>query len=105
METLTKKVHKHSHRGNIRIWFEGQWLTKFGFKYHAPYSMVKHENSIEVFLDEDGSRKVSGRLRNGKTEHMPILDFSSKEITEWANKFDHIKAHFSEGSILIEGVN
>jgi len=78
-----KSYSVKTHKGNARLWLEGNTLQNLGFKYHDRYS-VEHfpnDNRIEVMIDPDGFRKISGRKRAGMDHHLPIIDLCNTATT------------------------
>ena len=92
MKTFKSKVTQH--RGNSRVWIEGQSLIDAGFTRHTEYYALfmphckGEENVILIRLktaETPGKyliRKVSGRKRKGAANWCPIIDLCSKKVTE-----------------------
>ena len=59
-------------KDRARVWVESAHLPLFGFVRHAPIDIVIGSDQITVTLSPSGSRKVAGRVRNGKA--ISILD-------------------------------
>lgn len=88
-------------RGKPRIWIEGVKLSVAGFSKGVSYSLCDLANQVlELELDENGRRTVSGRKRN--TQDMPIIDLSAEWVAKKFEGVNRLKVTFSEGRIRIE---
>jgi hypothetical protein len=72
MNPKTLSLKLGSHRGNPRVWIEGNQLVAFGFNAGVRFSVEFGRGVIFVRLDAEGNREVSGRTRDGKT--LPIIE-------------------------------
>jgi len=99
---LIKEIHKHAHRGNIRIWFEGKWLHVYGFTYHTKFTVKMTSKQIVLKVDPEGDRFVSGRKRKGQDQHTALIDLSSVAVTEWIAQKEVVTATFTAGKIVIK---
>lgn len=59
-----------------RIWIEGKKLIGAGFLPNTCYTIKYNKKSIVLTLDQNGTRKVTGSVRNGNPR--PIIDLHSK---------------------------
>jgi hypothetical protein len=65
-------------KGQARTWIETDKLSQFGFVRGSAINVEYGNSAIIVTLDDNGRRKVAGRVRNGKA--IQILDLC--ETTE-----------------------
>lgn len=89
------------HRGKKRIWLQGLRLADSGFgkgqKYRVDYD---HEfGFIELILDEDGTRSVSGkRIGEG---YQSIVDICNEEVVCITKGEDSVRVDYAKGYIRI----
>jgi DNA (cytosine-5)-methyltransferase 1 len=74
--TITLKLGQH--RGNLRLWVEGNRLAKAGFSVGARFTVLWCNDHLFICAQPDGDRKVSGRSRGGQA--LPIIDLNGPEL-------------------------
>jgi hypothetical protein len=72
MQSLMNIKGTALNKGLARTWIESDKLVQFGFVRGAAINVEYGTSAIVVTLDDNGKRKVAGRLRNGKA--IQILD-------------------------------
>ena len=84
-----------------RIWLEGSNVAKAGFLRGYLYNVAYHRmaGKISLTLHKEGTKKVSGRTRNGKD--VPIIDLINKSIGEVFPTGTRLRVTFQKGMITI----
>jgi DNA (cytosine-5)-methyltransferase 1 len=86
-------------RGNPRLWIEGVKLGAAGFARGARYSINFEDGAMELKLDPDGHRIVSGKTRHGRD--IPILDITLKELEQHFSPESRVRVVFTQGCIKV----
>jgi hypothetical protein len=76
MATKPRIVKIGTHRGNSRLWLEGQWLRAAGFVKGDRFSLELTSSSVHLIADPTGDRTISGK----KDGAISIIDVNCKEI-------------------------
>ena len=66
-----------SNRGRPRIWLEGKRLTASGIGRGDRFRTHKVEDGVNIAIDPDGRRKVSGK------GDRPIIDIVGSDVKYW----------------------
>ncbi len=100
-----KKSYKiGNHRGNGRIFLEGELIRSSGFNCGVPYTRVDNLEGGEISLFSGrGSRRVTQATRKGKSR--PIIDLSDSTILDRFAGCSRVEVEFGNGLLIIRGVN
>ncbi len=88
-----------SNKGRPRLWIEGVKLAVAGFSKGLRYNAIRQNNELVLELDENGSNKVSGRTRHGKT--IPIIDLNLSLLFDLFGKHARVRVVFTINKITI----
>lgn len=80
-----------------RLWIEGVKLGAAGFVRGARYTIAFDDGRMTLALDEEGTRAVSGKTRNGRD--IPILDIALKELEAHFGPGSRVRVVFTDGRI------
>lgn len=72
MEKFTRKIG--SNRGKPRLWLEGAILQQAGFTHSTRWTLTTSEDRLDLKVDPDGKRKVSGR------PDRPVIDMAGGSL-------------------------
>jgi DNA (cytosine-5)-methyltransferase 1 len=79
MEQLrTSVIQLGENRGAPRVYLQGGWLVKAGFKANSRFRATFGKGSVTLELDEQGDRKVSGK----KQDTVPVVDINTQELAK-----------------------
>lgn len=102
-----------NHRGNGRIFLEGNLIDLYEFKCGIEYTRVDNVDAGVITLYAgrvsgiDGLhfpvRRVTQSMRNGKAR--PIIDLSDTTIRERFAGFCRVEVEFNNGLLVIRGAN
>lgn len=81
-------------RGRPRIWLEGKILREAGFTRGSKFKICTHEASLELVLDPEGNRKVSGKADK------PIIDIMGATLGP-LQEVEQVRVTFNEGGGLL----
>lgn len=87
------------HRGNKRIWLEGQKLTREGYRPGMKYDLEIRDSQVLLRVNEEGRFTVSKRERNGVVS--PIIDLTTKELAEIFDGVDMLRVAIKSNKIII----
>jgi len=98
-----KKTYKiGKHRGNGRIFLEGELIRSAGFDCGVAYTRVDNIEGGEISLFAGkGSRRVTQAMRNGKAR--PIIDLSDATIYKRFAGFSRVEVEFLDGMLIYRG--
>lgn len=88
-----------SNKEKPRLWIEGVKLSTAGFVRGAMYHLNIEKNEIQIILDPNGARKVSGRKRGDRD--IPILDIALRELEENFDAGTRVRVVFTQGRISV----
>jgi DNA (cytosine-5)-methyltransferase 1 len=66
------------HKGHSRLYLQGKYLSKAGFKPAEKIKMVISSDSIELIVDESGTTTISRKVK-GETV-IPVIDILSDDL-------------------------
>lgn len=72
MEKFTRKIG--SNRGKPRLWLEGAILQNAGFTHHTHWTLTQSEDQLDLKVDPEGKRKVSGK------PDRPVIDIAGSSL-------------------------
>lgn len=81
MYSRSSTIKIGENRGIPRIWLEGKWLDKAGFKPGKKIHIDIHTNKITIIQNETGDHIVSGKKKNT----IPVIDINCKELNNAFN--------------------
>ncbi|WP_052692289.1 DNA cytosine methyltransferase [Teredinibacter purpureus] len=89
------------HRGKKRIWLQGLRLSDCGFDKGSKYRVDYDEDYgfIELILDEDGSRLVSGKKQG--EGYSSIVDICNEEVVTITKGQESVRVDYAKGYIRI----
>ena len=110
MKIKTYKIGNH--RGNGRIFLEGNLIDLHGFKCGVEYTRVDDVVNGEITLHAGAvcglsglhfkpNRRVTQSVRNGKAR--PIIDLSDATISERFAGFSRVEVEFHNGMLIYRG--
>tara|TARA_R110002020_G_scaffold845_10_gene4176 strand:- start:2315 stop:2650 length:336 start_codon:yes stop_codon:yes gene_type:complete len=109
MKTKTYKIGNH--RGNGRIFLEGNLIKSAGFDCGFEYTRVDDVVNGEITLHAGAVcglsglhfpvRRVTQSIRNGKAR--PIIDLSDATISERFAGFSRVEVEFHDGMLIYRG--
>lgn len=88
------------HRGNRRVWIEGQTLARAGFAPSDAIRATFEAGRIIIERDPTGERTVSGRTRNGRA--LPIIDICAGQVANSLGDVPCIAVKIRHHRIVIE---
>jgi len=91
--TETQTITVRPTARGVRVWLEGDRLTRAAFVKGARYDRTITGGRITMVLNPDGKKKVSGKAK-------PIIDISAKQIGEFATG-QELTVHYYTGLIII----
>src|SRR4051794_418638 len=94
-----KTVALGSNRGAPRVWIEGIFPERAGFKPGSKYKAEKAADHIVLKLSQDGSRVVSSKVTGGRT--VPVMDLNSRELLDIFPEGSALRLVMKEGEIVI----
>lgn len=94
-----KTVALGSHRGAPRVWIEGLFPERAGFKPGSKYKAEKAEDHLVLKLSQDGSRVVSSKVTGSRT--VPVMDLNSRELLDIFPEGSALRLVMKEGEIVI----
>ena len=74
IKTTTKELNIGWNKGRPRLWLEGAVLAEAGFNRGDHYKVRIDRNLLELKIDPEGKRKVSGKADK------PIIDMTGKTL-------------------------
>ena len=74
----SRTVQIGTHRGNRRLWLEGQWLKAAGFMPGARITVTYKGKGVAIALDANGARRVSGK----RAGTVSVIDINCAALTE-----------------------
>jgi hypothetical protein len=110
MKSKTYKIGNH--RGNGRIFLEGNLIESHGFKCGMEYTRVDNVANGVITLHAGAvcglsglhfkpNRRVTQSIRNGKAR--PIIDLSDATISKRFAGFSRVEVEFHDGILLYRG--
>lgn len=100
---ITAEKKAGFNRGKRRIWLEGKNLVASGFNIGKRISVTFGENLITIKLDEEGKRKVSGKIKADGTEN-PIIDLNGLDIAASLGTSERESVNYRNGIITIRPI-
>ncbi len=91
-KTRTAKVGHH--RGNPRLWFEGQWLADAGFTPGDSFDCRGRGGTLVIVAGE-GSRTISQK------KGLPVLDVCNSIVTEILGDCERVNVVVGKGRLTI----
>jgi len=85
-------------RGQPRIWIEGRFLERAGFKVGESVAVTIGRDQITITLDGKGSRIVSGSRKSGRP---PVLDLNSAALRRCFEACFKVEVRTDHGRIVI----
>ncbi len=82
------------HRGNPRLWFEGQWLLDAGFTPGDSFD-CRGRNGKLVLVAGEGSRTISQK------RGLPVLDICNSIVTEILGDCQRVEVAVGRGRLTI----
>jgi len=97
-----------NHRGNGRIFLEGNLIKSCGFDCGTEYTRVDNraDGVIQLCAKRVSGlpvRRVTQSMRNGKAR--PIIDLSDTTIRQRFAGFSRVEVEFNNGLLVIRGAN
>lgn len=88
-----------NHRGNRRLWIEGEPARKAGFESSKRFEIVPNGNGIVLQVIENGSRKVAAK----ESAHgpRPIIDINNTEALKPLEGCSSVRVLFGNGKIYV----
>ena len=94
--TKTKTAKVGLHRGNPRLWFEGQWLAAAGFTPGDNFDCRGQREGGRLYLVAgEGTRTIS--QKNGR----PVLDVCNAVVTDILGDCDRVNVVVGKGRLTI----
>lgn len=88
-----------NHRGNMRLWIDGEAPRAAGFEPDARYEVKPHGNGVVLEIVEGGKRKVSAK-ENAKGVK-PVIDINNTELLKPLEGCEAVRVLFGDKKIFI----
>lgn len=77
------------YRGSPRVYLQGLWLAKAGFTPNTRFRVRMRQSSLELVIDSEGDRKVSGK----KDNTVPVIDLNFSQLNELKSSKVEVRSH------------
>lgn len=99
--TTIISTHVGINRGKKRIFVEGAKLAKAGYAPDMRFNITIQDRSLCLTMNENGKYKISRRKNRYSGVEMPVIDISTKELSELFSENETVRLLVKKGAIVI----